>query len=48
MSLNMLIRTRGGFDYTGAACIGWMRDASFRDVRLDHLRGPYSIVIGTK
>src|SRR6185437_13068038 len=24
MSLNMLIETPGGFDYTGADCIGWM------------------------
>ena len=24
MSLNMLIETEGGFDYTGADCIGWM------------------------
>ena len=25
MSLNMLIETPGGFDYTGADCCGWMR-----------------------
>ena len=24
MSLNMLIETPGGFDYTGADCAGWM------------------------
>jgi hypothetical protein len=31
MSLNMLIETRGGFDFTGADCMGWMRDAGFSD-----------------
>ena len=30
MSLNMLIETPGGFDYTGADCIGWMKEAGFR------------------
>ena len=29
MSLNMLIETPGGFDYTGADCAGWMREAGF-------------------
>ena len=31
MSLNMLIETRGGFDYTGADCRGWMPEAGFRE-----------------
>jgi hypothetical protein len=48
MSLNMLIETRGGFDYTGADCIGWMREVGFREARLEHLAGPDSMVIGTK
>src|SRR4029077_10123194 len=26
MSLNMLIETPGGFDYTGADCKGWMKE----------------------
>ena len=30
MSLNMLIETPGGFDYTGADCRGWMNEAGFR------------------
>ncbi len=33
MSLNMLIETRGGFDFTAADCIGWMRDAGFSKAR---------------
>lgn len=48
MSLNMLIETPGGFDYTGADCQGWMRDAGFRQTRVEHLVGPDSMVIGIK
>jgi hypothetical protein len=48
MSLNMLIETRGGFDYTGAQCIEWMREAGFRDVRVERLVGPDSMAIGIK
>jgi hypothetical protein len=48
MSLNMLIETPGGFDYTGADCISWMKEAGFRDVRVEHLVGPDSMVIGIK
>jgi hypothetical protein len=48
MSLNMLIETRGGFDYTGADCIGWMKEAGFRETRVEHLVGPDSMVVGIK
>jgi O-methyltransferase domain/Dimerisation domain len=48
MSLNMLIETNGGFDYTGADCTGWMREAGFREARVEHLVGPDSMVIGIK
>ena len=48
MSLNMLIETRGGFDYTGADCQGWMREAGFRETRVEHLVGPDSMVVGIK
>ena len=48
MSLNMLIELPGGFDYTGADCCGWMKEAGFRDTRVEHLSGPESMVIGTK
>jgi hypothetical protein len=48
MSLNMLIETRGGFDYTAADCMGWMREAGFREVRVEHLAGPESMVVGMK
>ncbi len=48
MSLNMLIETPGGFDYTGEDCSGWMREAGFRETRIEHLIGPDSMVIGIK
>ena len=48
MSLNMLIETPGGFDYTGADCIGWMREAGFKACSVEHLVGPDSMVIGIK
>jgi hypothetical protein len=48
MSLNMLIETSGGFDYTGADCAAWMKEAGFRETRLQHLVGPDSMVIGIK
>ncbi|MGV3660730.1 MAG: methyltransferase [Prosthecobacter sp.] len=48
MSLNMLIETPGGFDYTGADCVGWMQQAGFKDCRVEHLVGPDSMVVGIK
>jgi O-methyltransferase/methyltransferase family protein len=48
MSLNMLIETTGGFDYTGADCTSWMRQTGFREARVEHLVGPDSMVIGIK
>jgi hypothetical protein len=48
MSLNMLIETEHGFDYTAADCMDWMRDAGFSTTRAEHLVGPDSMVIGVK
>ena len=48
MSLNMLIETPGGFDYTGADCEGWMKDAGFTSTRTEPLVGPDSMVIAIK
>ncbi len=48
MSLNMLIETSDGFDYTGADCSGWMKEAGFRETRVERLIGPDSMVIGIK
>ena len=48
MSLNMLIETREGFDFTGADCMGWLREAGFVETRVEPLAGPDSMVIGIK
>ncbi len=48
MSLNMLIETPGGFDYTGADCSAWMKDAGFSRTRVEPLVGPDSMVVGIK
>jgi hypothetical protein len=48
MSLNMLIETPGGFDYTGADCSRWMKEAGFSKTRVEPLAGPDSMVIGIK
>jgi hypothetical protein len=48
MSLNMLIETPGGFDYTGADCMGWLKEAGFRETYVQHLVGPDSMVVGIK
>lgn len=48
MSLNMLIETPGGFDYSGADCTGWMKKTGFRKTFVKHLVGPDSMVVGIK
>jgi hypothetical protein len=48
MSLNMLIETTGGFDYTTADCRGWMTEAGFSSTRAEHLMGPDSMVVAIK
>lgn len=48
MSLNMLIETPGGADYTGADCRAWMSEAGFRESYDMPLVGPDSMVVGLK
>ena len=48
MSLNMLIETPAGFDYTGADCCTWMKTVGFRETYVEHLVGPDSMVVGIK
>jgi hypothetical protein len=48
MSLNMLIETPGGFDYTGKDAAGWLVEAGFAQTRVEHLCGPDSMVVGIK
>ena len=48
MSLNMLIETPGGFDYTAADCRAWMQETGFRETYAEELVGPDSMVVGIK
>jgi len=48
MSLNMLIETPEGSDYTGADCRRWMEEVGFRETYVEHLAGPDSMVVGLK
>ncbi|MBV9328649.1 MAG: methyltransferase [Chloroflexi bacterium] len=48
MSLNMLIESPEGADYTGAECSQWLREAGFRRAYVEHLAGPDSMVVGVK
>jgi len=47
-SLNMLLWTAGGFDFTAADCMAWMGAAGFRDLRVEPLVGDLSMVVGRK
>ena len=47
-SLQMLLASPGGFDFTGADCIGWMRETGFRDIRVEPLTADQSMVVGIK
>jgi hypothetical protein len=47
-SLNMLIETPGGFDYTGAECLLWLQEAGFAEPYLERLCGPHSMAVGIK
>jgi hypothetical protein len=47
-SLQMLLASTGGFDFTGADCIGWMREAGFRDTRIEPLTADQSMVVGIR
>ncbi len=48
MSLNMLTETTGGFDFTGADCQAWMREAGFSQTRVEPLTGVDSMVVAIK
>ncbi|MBT9582569.1 methyltransferase domain-containing protein [bacterium] len=48
VSLNMLIETRGGFDYTGAQFAGWCQAAGFQKIEFIPLTGATSAAIAYK
>jgi phospholipid N-methyltransferase len=45
MSLNMLVETPNGCDYTHRECIEWLREAGFTDPSIEQLPGPESMVV---
>jgi hypothetical protein len=47
-SLHMLIMTAGGFDFTAADCIGWMREAGFERTCVEPLALGLSMIVATK
>ena len=47
-SLNMLVMTSGGFDFTSADCMAWMHAAGFQRMRVEALTGDHSMVVGYK
>lgn len=48
MSLNMLIETHCGFDFTGADCRKWMKEVGFKRTKVERLAGPDGMVVGYK
>jgi hypothetical protein len=47
-SLQMLLTSPGGFNFTGADCVGWMRETGFRDLRVEPLTADQSMIVGIK
>jgi O-methyltransferase domain/Dimerisation domain len=47
-SLNMLIETKGGSEYTGAECMNWLQQAGFRETYVEPLGDVHTAVIGFK
>ena len=45
-SLNMLIMTEGGFDFSAAECIAWMEEAGFHNISTKTLTDEQSMVVG--
>ena len=48
MSLNMLIETDTGFDYSTADAVRWLTEAGFAHCEVRHLMGGYSTVIALR
>jgi SAM-dependent methyltransferase len=48
MSMNMLIETPGGFDYTGAEAKKWFAEAGFKNIYVQELNPQDSMIVGFK
>lgn len=47
-SLNMLLMSAVGSNFTGVDCSGWMREAGFRNIHIEPLTAEQSMVLGIK
>jgi len=47
-SLNMLVITEGGFDFSASDCKGWMVETGFQDVQMSPLIGDIGMITGRK
>jgi hypothetical protein len=48
MSLNMLLQTPGGAEYTARECAGWLQQAGFQVLRTEPLAGGDTMIVGIK
>lgn len=48
MSLNMLVETPNGYDYTYSQCAQWLREVGFSDPQRADLPGPASMMVARK
>jgi hypothetical protein len=48
MSLNMLLETPGGYDFTPAECEQWMSEAGFVDIHFQPMPGAHTLAIARK
>lgn len=47
-SLNILLVTPGGSNFTGADCMNWIQDVGFHDIRIEPLTSDQPMVVGIK
>jgi hypothetical protein len=47
-SLNMLVMTGGGFDFSGADCKAWMKEVGFQRIEITPLTAVQSMIVGRK
>jgi hypothetical protein len=47
-SLNMLVMTEGGFDYSASDCKGWMAETGFQDIHSSPLTNEMGMISGRK
>jgi hypothetical protein len=47
-SLNMLLISNGGYNFTSADCTGWMSETRFRNIQIEALTPTQSMIVGMK